>query len=184
MDNDQKQAIAHAEGVLAGFSPIFEDAFLSGMRKKLGLFTAANDDAELVRDFLGILAAGEADFTLAFRRLCDAAQDPAADESLRSLCANEDLYNDWAVRWRQRLGQEGGDASRRSALMRAANPAFIARNHRVEAVINAAVQRDDFAPFEELLAVLAKPFEDQPGFSHYMDPPKAHERVTQTFCGT
>ena len=64
------------------------------------------------------------------------------------------------------------------------NPAFIPRNHRVEAMIDAAVQRDDFGPFEELLAVLARPFEDQPGLEHYMRPPQEHERVLQTFCGT
>ena len=40
--------------------------------------------------------------------------------------------------------------------MRAVNPAFIPRNHRVEAVIEAAVSRDDFAPFEELLTVLVQ----------------------------
>ena len=49
--------------------------------------------------------------------------------------------------------------------MRAANPAYIPRNHRVEAVIKAAVERDDFAPFEELLTVLSKPYEDQPAMS-------------------
>jgi uncharacterized protein YdiU (UPF0061 family) len=66
----------------------------------------------------------------------------------------------------------------------AVNPAFIPRNHRVEAVIDAAVHRNDFAPFEELLAVLSKPFDDQPGYAAYMEPPEEHERVTQTFCGT
>ena len=68
--------------------------------------------------------------------------------------------------------------------MRSVNPAFIPRNHRVEAVIDAAVQRDDFAPFEDLLAVLSRPFEDQPGYEPYMQPPQEHERVLQTFCGT
>ena len=68
--------------------------------------------------------------------------------------------------------------------MRAVNPAFIPRNHRVEAVIEAAVNRDDFAPFEELLAVLSKPYEDQPAFAAYAEPPEPHERVLQTFCGT
>jgi uncharacterized protein YdiU (UPF0061 family) len=69
----------------------------------------------------------------------------------------------------------------RGARMRAVNPAFIPRNHRIEAMIEEAVER---APFEELLLVLAKPFEDQASFRRYMDPPQAHERVCQTFCGT
>jgi uncharacterized protein YdiU (UPF0061 family) len=54
----------------------------------------------------------------------------------------------------------------------------------VEAVIEAAVDRDDFGRFEELLNVLSRPYEDQPAFAHYADPPETHERVYQTFCGT
>ena len=54
----------------------------------------------------------------------------------------------------------------------------------MEAVIEAAVNRDDFAPFEELLAVLAKPYQDQPEFAGYADPPEPHQCVLQTFCGT
>ena len=54
----------------------------------------------------------------------------------------------------------------------------------VEALIDAAINRDDYAPFEELLAVLAKPYEDQPAMAAYADPPEPHQRVLQTFCGT
>ncbi len=68
--------------------------------------------------------------------------------------------------------------------MRAVNPAFIPRNHRVEAVIEAAVNRDDYAPFEELLTVLSKPYEDQPAYAAYAEPPQPDQRVLQTFCGT
>ena len=68
--------------------------------------------------------------------------------------------------------------------MKSVNPAFIPRNHRVEAVIEAAVNRDDFAPFEELLTVLSRPYEDQPAYAGYADPPEPHQRVVQTFCGT
>ena len=67
--------------------------------------------------------------------------------------------------------------------MRKINPAFIPRNHRIEAVIQAATG-DDFGPFEELLTVLSTPFNDQPQFAHYANPPQDEERVTQTFCGT
>jgi uncharacterized protein YdiU (UPF0061 family) len=76
------------------------------------------------------------------------------------------------------------NAAARAAAMRAVNPIYIPRNHRVEAVIRAAVDNDDFAPFDELLTVLSKPFEAQPAFAHYAEPPQDHERVVQTFCGT
>ena len=68
--------------------------------------------------------------------------------------------------------------------MRAGNPAFIPRNHRVEAMIRAAVDRNDFGPFEELLSVLSRPYEDQPGFEQYAVPPEENQRVHATFCGT
>ena len=68
--------------------------------------------------------------------------------------------------------------------MRAVNPAFIARNHRVEAAIARRRSAADFAPLDELLKVLAAPFDDQPEFAHYADPPKPDEVVQQTFCGT
>jgi uncharacterized protein YdiU (UPF0061 family) len=51
-------------------------------------------------------------------------------------------------------------------------------------VIQAAMNNDDYAPFEELLRVLAKPFEDQPEYAAYADPPQPEQRVLQTFCGT
>ena len=47
-----------------------------------------------------------------------------------------------------------------------------------------AMNRDDYAPFEELLTVLSKPFEDQPEFADYAEPPQPEQRVLQTFCGT
>jgi uncharacterized protein YdiU (UPF0061 family) len=68
--------------------------------------------------------------------------------------------------------------------MRAVNPAFIPRNHRVEEVIQAAVNDDDFGPFETLLEVLASPYDDQPDRLEYEAPPLPEEVVHQTFCGT
>ena len=75
-------------------------------------------------------------------------------------------------------------ASERLAVMRAANPAFIPRNHLVEEAISAAVNNGDFAPFETLLAVLARPYDDQPAFARYAEPPRPDQVVRQTFCGT
>src|SRR5688572_3507319 len=95
----------------------------------------------------------------------------------RDLAAQLCLDPDWPSR------STTSPRTRRTA-MRAVNQAFIPRNHRVEAIIEAAVEQDDFAPFEELLKVVLKPYEDQPAFAHYADPPQAHERVHQTFCGT
>ncbi|HYI29126.1 MAG TPA: hypothetical protein VD863_14905, partial [Bradyrhizobium sp.] len=80
--------------------------------------------------------------------------------------------------------EEPPPPAERQVAMRSVNPAFIPRNHRIEAVIEAAVNRDDYAPFEEMLAVLAKPYQDQPDFAGYADPPRPEQCVLQTFCGT
>ena len=129
------------------------------------------------------MARNQADFTLTFRRLADAARDPD-DASVGLLFADASAFDAWAVRWRERLAAEPQPATLRYAAMRAVNPGFIPRNHRVEAVIEAAMNRDDYAPFEQLLAVLSRPFEDQPDFAGYADPPQPGQRVLQTFCGT
>ena len=88
------------------------------------------------------------------------------------------------ARWRERLAEEPGAPSARAAAMRAVNPAVIPRNHLVEAVLSAAVEREDFGPFEGLLEALSRPYEDRPGLERYAMPPKPEERVLQTFCGT
>jgi uncharacterized protein YdiU (UPF0061 family) len=181
---EQDKAIAEAQSALGEFAEKFDSAYQAGLRSKLGLLTARDDDPALAQDLLDAMAKNQADFTLTFRRLSDAALDPAADREVRQLFADPAAYDDWAVRWRQRASTEPQDPAARRAAMRAVNPAFIPRNHRVEAVIEAAVNRDDFAPFEELLAVLSKPYQDQPALSGYADPPEPHQRVLQTFCGT
>ena len=184
ISEDQDKAVTEAQAAIGEFVEIFDAAYQAGLRRKLGLFTARDDDRVLAQDLLDAMAKNQADFTLAFRRLSDAALDPDRDGEVRQLFADPAAYDEWAVRWRQRLGGEPQTPAERQAAMRSVNPAFIPRNHRVEAVIEAAVNRDDFAPFEELLTVLSKPYDDQPALAAYAEPPEPHERVLQTFCGT
>jgi uncharacterized protein YdiU (UPF0061 family) len=68
--------------------------------------------------------------------------------------------------------------------MRAANPRFIPRNHLVEEAISVAVDHDDFSVFDTLVAVLSTPYEEQPHFGRFADPPRPDQVVHQTFCGT
>lgn len=184
IDEDQQKAIDQAEEVLELFSARFETAYSTGIRQKLGLSTEADGDLELAGEFLELLATNEVDFTLAFRRLSSEADGSHAEADLRSLFKDEQGFEAWAGRWRSRLTREPDRPDKSCVRMRAVNPAFIPRNHRIEAMIEAAVEREDFAPFEELMLVLGKPFEDQACFARYMDPPQRHERVVQTFCGT
>jgi uncharacterized protein YdiU (UPF0061 family) len=182
--DDKDKAIEQAQSVLAEFPAKFTAAYQSGLRQKIGLFTARDGDEALVQDLLDAMAKNKADFTLTFRGLSAAAEDAARDQDARTHFADPIAYDEWVARWRQRTGEEPQTPAERAGMMRAVNPAFIPRNHRIEAVIQAAVARDDYAPFEELIAVLAKPYEEQPAFADYANPPEPHQRVLQTFCGT
>ena len=182
--DDKDKAIEQAQSILAEFPGKFTAAYQSGLRQKIGLFTEQDGDEALVQDLLDAMAGNRADFTLTFRRLSEAAGDAGRDQDVRALFADPDAYDQWAARWRQRVSVEQETPAERASLMRATNPAFIPRNHRIEAMIQAAVAADDYAPFEELLTVLLKPYEDQPAFAAYAEPPEPHQRVLQTFCGT
>lgn len=184
ISDDADAAIAEAEQALDEYGAIFQRAYQGGLSRKLGLLTEREGDVELGRDLLQAMGTSGADFTLTFRRLSDAATGQEDGAGVRSLFANSSAYDEWLPRWRRRLDQEPTDAAARRVAMLAVNPAFIPRNHLVEAVIRAAVDEGDFAPFHELVTVLSNPFAAQPAFARYEEPPADHERVFQTFCGT
>ena len=181
---DEGAAVAEAEEALGSFRPRFQQAYEAGLMRKLGLLTTREGDVELATDVLGALAENQVDFTLFFRRLADAQVGKAGDEALRFLFQDPARCDALLVRWRERLGQETQDAELRRSAMRAVNPAYIPRNHQIEAMITAAVEQDDFTRMDELLAVLSRPYEDQSEFIRYAQPPQPHEQVKATFCGT
>ncbi len=175
-------AVAIAQEALATFEPRFTQAYRTGLARKLGIMTPGAQDAELANAILKAMAENQVDFTLFFRALSGAIE-PGNDEPVRSLFVDPTAADPLLERWRARLAEEKQDSEDRRVAMERVNPAFIPRNHRIEAVIAAALQ-DDFAPFEELMAVLSRPFDDQPDFAGYAAPPLENERVLATFCGT
>ena len=180
----EEAALASAQEALAAFEPQFAAARSAGLNRKLGLFTERAGDAALVEDLLERMAANRADFTLTFRRLCDAAASPEGDGGVRALFADPGAYDAWATGWRHRLDEEPVSREERAAVMRRTNPIFIPRNHVVEAALNAAARGQDFQPFEELLDVVSSPYEERPDRERYATPARPEECVTQTFCGT
>src|SRR3984957_6697244 len=125
--SDQDKAISEAQALLADFAEKFDAAYQAGLRAKLGLFTARDGDPALAQDLLSAMVQNQADFTLTFRHLGNAAFDAAADNEVRSLFTDPGAYDEWAVRWRQRLSDEPRDATARRNAMRKVNPAFIPR---------------------------------------------------------
>jgi serine/tyrosine/threonine adenylyltransferase len=184
IDANIERAAERAGEVIATFAGYFAEQWLHGFRRKLGLSVHEEGDQALIEDLLGAMHRSQADFTLTFRELSNAAEDEDADTQVRALFTDIRDYDDWARQWRARLARESWAPAARAAAMRQVNPAYIPRNHRIEQIIVAAVEREDFAPFEELSTVLSKPYETQANFERYRDPPRPEERVLRTFCGT
>lgn len=141
----------------------------------------------MATDLLARLAKARVDFTLFFRRLCASAESPEADAQTGALFGDSEAFSTWAARWRERLAREDVTPGARGAAMRRTNPAFIPRDHRVEEVVTAAVAHGDFAPFETMLDVVTRPYDDRadrPNLQRFADPPRPEERVKATFCGT
>ena len=180
---DEDAAVEEAKAALASFGPLFNEAYLAGLSAKLGLAQVQDGDFALGQDLLKRMAENKADFTLVFRRLGEAALGVEGDGAVRALFADPGAYDGWAESWRARLATEGREPAAVRAAMCGVSPAFIPRNHRIEAMITAALG-GDYAPFEELLTILARPYDEQPGFAAYAEPPPPSDAIYRTFCGT
>ncbi len=181
LDENSERAVAVAEAAINRFPKDFERAWLDGMRRKFGLADEQPGDDALIHDLLARMQAQQADFTLTFRALCDAADGQEA--ALAPYIGSDEPARDWLARWLARRAQAGEHAADGDA-MRRVNPAYIPRNHRVEQAIEAAVEHDDFGPMDSLLTVVTDPFTERVDYSDYSQPPAPQERVYQTFCGT
>ena len=178
---DENQAVEIAQEVLAGYASHFNRAWTGGLGRKLGLAETREGDQALVQDLLLAMAEAKADFTLGFHAMAAAAEGEEAP--LRAQFAEAAGLEAWLPRWRARLAAEPLPAEQRRAIMAAANPAVIPRNHLVEEALEAAVQQGDLRPFEALLAVVRRPFE-APADQRYTQPAPPGMGAYQTFCGT
>ncbi|RLK48808.1 uncharacterized protein YdiU (UPF0061 family) [Alkalispirillum mobile] len=188
LSDDEDRALEIAREALDEFLPRFEAAHHASLRAKLGLAKALPGDVSLAYDLFELMAEQQADFTAVFRALCEAGAPTEAPERFaapaRQHFRNKGPFDAWARRWADRLQQEARTNGARQAAMRAVNPKFILRNHLAQWAVDAATERHDFAPMKQLLDVLQRPFDEQPGAEHLAAPPLPEQRVYQTFCGT
>ncbi|MEM6665920.1 MAG: YdiU family protein [Pseudomonadota bacterium] len=181
--DDKDDSVKIAQERVDVFPDLFRVAHVDGLRAKIGLATEDADDEVLADTLLKVMADADADFTLTFRALSTLETEAGDDGPFLSLFSAPENATEWLAQWRMRLAGETRSDTERHAAMRAANPAFIPRNHRVEQALVAA-QTGDFAPFERLVSVLARPFEDQLDADNLKTPPLPEEVVPATFCGT
>lgn len=182
IDADADEAARRLTNVLGLFAPRYRANWLEGMRAKLGLGTAEDADGELADGLFAVMAAGQADFTLAFRRLSQLVLGDA--EPARRLFADPAAFDAWTQRWQQRMAREAIVPAERAVAMNRVNPIYIPRNHKVEEALQAASAGGQMHQFEQLLTVLRCPFEERAGLEHYAMPAPASFGRYKTFCGT
>jgi serine/tyrosine/threonine adenylyltransferase len=176
LDPDQERAVAAATEVLGEFPSWFERYWLAGMRKKLGLQTEDDGDVELARSLLAWMQKARADFTNTFRDL--SSEGPPAGDRY-----GDPDFRAWYSRWQDRLSRDGRPDAPACAAMRAANPAVIPRNHRVEEALSAAEEHDDLSVLQRLLSALTSLYETGADSAPYREPPP-DDCNYRTFCGT
>jgi uncharacterized protein YdiU (UPF0061 family) len=184
IDADADKAVGLATEVLESFAAEFNAQYFERLYRKIGLVSGGEPDADLINRLFATMQEAGADFTLTFRRLALVAESPGNEGVLRELFGQASGIDAWLRDWRGRLAADPQSAAERGMSMRRVNPAFIPRNHRVEAALNAASEHGDFELFHRLLAILQRPYDDQPEVADYENPPQPSERVLQTFCGT
>lgn len=173
---NEDEAEARAEEVIAGFPGLFGRYWLAGMLRKLGIKDKCCDDADLVESLLGLMYRHKLDYTATFRMLAMEASTESSEWP--------PPLEAWRNRWIARVEAQPGGRQEAAGICATVNPAVIPRNHLVEEALGAAVDEDDFEPFNDLLDALAHPYESGRCPERYEKAPEHPDPNYRTFCGT
>ncbi len=169
---------APLQAALRAYGDRLEPGMRAMMRAKLGLREA---DDGFLDELHAVLQLVETDMTLFFRALADlpvgdaGGEDPGDDALLavvRPARYAPERASDTAdvdartLRWLRdyagRVRAEGADPDARRAAMNRVNPKYVLRNYLAQLAIDRAEQGDG-GGVDELLEVLRRPYDDQPG---------------------
>jgi len=174
-DNKEK-AVELATKEVSEFSNIYQELWLNGMRKKLGLFSKEESDRDLINELLAIMEESKADYTNTFRSLTlDVLKGMDIFETAE--------FTKWYDKWTKRLSNQEKTKDQINELMRSNNPAVIPRNHRVEQALESA-EGGNLALMDKLLQVLENPYQYSKDQEEYSKLPPETQVPYQTFCGT
>jgi len=165
-----------AEVAIERYSAVFNDAWISGMRRKLGVFGEEADDLPLIQSLLEWMQKTGVDYTITFRDLI--TETLPNGETYQS-----QAFRDWYTRWKARLGRNPKPLQSSLCLMRANNPVIIPRNQYVEDALTAAEQ-GNLKLFHALLEAVQHPFDETEANAVFRKPPLHSNPNFHTFCGT
>ncbi len=177
-------AAERARELLAGYEPELIQTFERGMRAKLGLREAHAGDHALAARLLELMEGSAVDYTNLFRDLARfRPADPSSVVPLRDRFTDRAGFDAWAADYRERLRFERSEDAARGAAMRAVNPRYVLRNYLAQRAIEDA-ERGDYSELERLLALLSRPFDEQPAMAAYAEEPPAWGRRLAVSCSS
>lgn len=183
IDEDAKTALELAKEKIFEFADIYTEQWHARLSAKIGLTELDRDtSSEFVGELLELMQAGNADFTLTFRRLSDALSDKTT--RFLALFDNHADIELWLERWLEAAKHQSQSPQEVATAMQGINPIYIPRNHKVEEALAAAVDVGNLQPFETLHDVLSHPFEEREGLEDFSQPPPADFGEYVTYCGT
>ena len=158
---------------LQRFADAYARADRDNIARKLGLSDCRDEDMERMDTVQQLLAQGEIDMTLFFRALIDAdpmdASLSAFDDAFYDPAKREAVVpalRDWLAAYARRRDEDALDAAVRRERMRLANPRYVLRNYLAQQAIDAA-EAGDLSVVHELLEVMRRPYDDQPGRARF-----------------
>jgi uncharacterized protein YdiU (UPF0061 family) len=176
--------VEQAQAALEPYRTEFPRALGARMRAKLGLATEQDGDAALVDGLLQRMAADRTDFTIGFRRLSTfSTAEGAPNKDVRDLFLDRAAFDAWAALYRARLVAEGSDDAARAAAMNRVNPKYVLRNHLAQEAIHRSQQGDD-GEVRRLLAILERPYDEQPEHEAYADFPPDWAQHIEVSCSS
>lgn len=182
--DDPDEAVEKARSALLRYQPEFDQAWLYGMRAKLGLQQAASADERLIADLLIKMQQNLVDYTIFFRRLSRLSiQANEFDQAVRDLFLERTAFDAWIKQYRQRLVHEGSIDIERQRQMKQVNPAYILRNYMAQQAIEKA-EIGDASEVERLLILLQEPFTEREGMERYADHPPAWADSISVSCSS
>lgn len=175
-DEEIEETIKTVEKVLSTFTVLYEEAWISGMRKKLGLFDEEENDRTIIDELLEIMKEYKADYTNTFYYLTTGHV-----ENLPFVASEK--FNNWYTLWTERLKRQKESMKDSRELMKRNNPAVIPRNHRVEEAL-ASAEDGDYSVMISLLQALENPYDYFNINEEYTKVPIDSNKKYRTFCGT
>ncbi len=178
---DGDTAAEKAKQKLGEYQALYTQYYENGMRMKLGLIEAREDDADLFETLFTAME-GQVDFTNFFRSLC-AFDESTEDHPLRDSFMQRIRFDQWAERYSRRLRDENSDKTARQRNMLALNPKYVLRNYMAQIAIGKA-ENKDFSEVDTLLKLLTKPFDDQRGMESYAQEPPDWAKTLDLSCSS